>query len=67
MYVDGARIARNAAEDSRGITTQGRPFVIGATQFALRYGQGFYGSVGDTRIVARALRPNEFLTARPGA
>ncbi|GHH35028.1 LamG-like jellyroll fold domain-containing protein [Lentzea cavernae] len=63
MYVDGAKIARNAAEDSRGITTQGRPFVIGATQFALRYGQGFYGAIGDTRIVGRALRPNEFLTA----
>ncbi len=66
MYVDGAKIARNAAEDSHGITTQGRPFVIGATQFALRYGQGFYGAVGDTRIVARALRHNEFLTARTG-
>ncbi|SEQ29890.1 LamG-like jellyroll fold domain-containing protein [Lentzea albida] len=63
-YVDGAKIARNAAGESRGITTQGRPFVLGATQFALRYGQGFYGSLGDTRIVARALRPSEFLTAR---
>lgn len=64
MYVDGAKIARNAAEESRGITTQGKPFVIGATQFALRYGHGFYGSIGDTRIVGRALRPSEFLTGR---
>ncbi|MGI5499125.1 LamG-like jellyroll fold domain-containing protein [Lentzea sp. CA-135723] len=63
MYVDGAKIARNASEESRGITTQGKPFVIGATQFALRYGHGFYGSIGDTRIVARALRPNQFLTS----
>ncbi len=62
MYVDGAKIARNAAEESRGITTQGKPFVIGATQFNLRYGHGFYGSIGDTRIVGRALRPNQFLT-----
>ncbi|SER75612.1 Concanavalin A-like lectin/glucanases superfamily protein [Lentzea xinjiangensis] len=62
MYVDGAKIARNAAEESRGITTQGKPFVIGATQFALRYGQGFYGAIGDTRVVGRALRPNQFLT-----
>ncbi|CAM4205370.1 LamG-like jellyroll fold domain-containing protein [Kibdelosporangium persicum] len=62
MYVDGAKIARNAAAESTGISTLGKPFVIGATQFALRYGHGFYGSVGDTRIVARALRPGEFLT-----
>ncbi|MFD5827849.1 LamG-like jellyroll fold domain-containing protein [Lentzea sp. NPDC060358] len=62
MYVDGARIARNAAEESRGITTQGKPFVIGATGFDLRYGQGFYGSIGDTRITGRALRPEQFLT-----
>ncbi|HUQ57289.1 LamG-like jellyroll fold domain-containing protein [Lentzea sp.] len=62
MYVDGAKIARNAAEESRGITTQGKPFVIGATGFALKYGQGFYGSIGDTRVVGRALRPDQFLT-----
>lgn len=63
MYVDGAKIARNAAEESKGISTLGRPFVIGATQFALRYEHGFYGWIGDTRIVARALRPEQFLTA----
>jgi len=63
MYVDGAKISRNAAEESKGISTLGKPFVIGATQFALRYGHGFYGSIGDTRIVARALRPEQFLTA----
>jgi hypothetical protein len=62
MYVDGSKIARNAAEESRGISTLGRPFVIGATQFALQYGHGFYGWIGDTRIVARALRPDQFLT-----
>ncbi|HEX6340733.1 LamG-like jellyroll fold domain-containing protein [Umezawaea sp.] len=63
MYVDGAKIARNASEESKGISTLGKPFVIGATQFALRYGHGFYGWIGDTRIVARALRPGQFLTA----
>ena len=63
LYVDGSKIARNASEDSHGITTLGKPFAIGATQFAERYGQGFYGWIGDTRIVARALRPSQFLTA----
>ncbi len=63
MYVDGSRIARNAAEPSTGISTLGKPFAIGGTQFAGAYGQGFYGWIGDTRIVARALRPDQFLSA----
>jgi hypothetical protein len=64
MYVDGSKIVRNAAEESRGISTLGKPFAIGGTQSAERYGQGFYGWIGDTRIVSRALRPDQFLTAR---
>jgi hypothetical protein len=62
-YVDGSRIARNASEESKGISTLGKPFTIGGTQFAEQYGQGFYGWIGDTRIVSRALRPDQFLTA----
>jgi hypothetical protein len=62
MYVDGSRIARNPAQPSTGIATLGKPFVIGATQFDERYGQGFYGWIGDTRIVGRPLRIDEFLT-----
>lgn len=61
VYVDGSRIARNAAEVSNGITTLGKPFAIGGTQFDGRYGQGFYGWIGDTRIADCALRPDEFL------
>lgn len=64
MYVDGSKIVRNAAEESRGISTLGKPFAIGGTQSAEQYGQGFYGWIGDTRIVSRALRPDQFLTAR---
>ncbi|WP_454860837.1 LamG-like jellyroll fold domain-containing protein [Promicromonospora soli] len=63
MYVDGSKIARNAAEESRGISTLGKPFAIGGTQYAGQYEQGFYGWIGDTRIVSRALRPEQFLTA----
>ncbi|MDP4507777.1 LamG-like jellyroll fold domain-containing protein [Nonomuraea turcica] len=62
MYVDGSKIARNPAQPSKGISTLGRPFAIGGTQFALKYGQGYYGWIGDVRIVARALRPKDFLT-----
>jgi hypothetical protein len=62
MYVDGSKIARNPAQPSTGITTLGKPFVIGATQFDERFGQGFYGWIGDTRIVNRALATRDFLT-----
>ncbi|MFE7569507.1 LamG-like jellyroll fold domain-containing protein [Streptomyces sp. NPDC057539] len=62
MYVDGSKIARNPAQKSTGIATLGKPFVLGATQFDERFGQGFYGWIGDTRIVSRALAPKDFLT-----
>ncbi|ADB30588.1 metallophosphoesterase [Kribbella flavida DSM 17836] len=62
MYVDGSKIARNPTQPSKGISTLGLPFAIGGTQFARRYGQGFYGFIGDVRIVARALHPRDFLT-----
>ncbi|GGY11135.1 LamG-like jellyroll fold domain-containing protein [Streptomyces minutiscleroticus] len=61
LYVDGSKIARNPAQASTGIATLGKPFVIGATQSDETYGQGFYGSIGDTRIVARALSPGQFM------
>jgi hypothetical protein len=61
VYVDGSPIARNPSAPSRGIATVGKPFALGGTQFAERYGQGFYGWLGDVRIVGRALRPAEFL------
>lgn len=64
IYVDGSKIARNASGDSPGIATVGKPFALGGTQSAEVFGQGYYGWLGDTRIVARALRPEQFLTAR---
>ncbi|WP_314408384.1 LamG-like jellyroll fold domain-containing protein [Streptomyces kroppenstedtii] len=62
MYVDGSKIARNPSQPSTGIATLGKPFVLGATQFDESFGQGFYGWLGDTRIVNRALSVGEFLT-----
>ncbi|NEW70420.1 LamG-like jellyroll fold domain-containing protein [Streptomyces rhizosphaericus] len=63
VYVDGSKIARNPGQPSTGIATLGKPFVIGATQFEEKFGQGFYGWIGDTRIVQRALRPRDFMIA----
>jgi hypothetical protein len=62
MYVDGSKIARNPTQPSTGIATLGKPFVLGGTQFDERFGQGFYGWMGDTRIVGRPLPVREFLT-----
>ncbi|MFE6286180.1 LamG-like jellyroll fold domain-containing protein [Streptomyces sp. NPDC057877] len=61
MYVDGSKIARNPSQPATGIETLGKPFVIGGTQFAEEFGQGFYGWIGDTRLVDRALSPREFM------
>jgi concanavalin A-like lectin/glucanase superfamily protein/calcineurin-like phosphoesterase family protein len=62
VHIDGSKIARNPGQLSTGIATLGKPFVLGATQFAEAYGQGYYGWLGDVRIVARALKPAEFLS-----
>ncbi|MFI7544748.1 LamG-like jellyroll fold domain-containing protein [Actinoplanes sp. NPDC049599] len=62
VWVNGSVIARNPTQPARGIATLGRPFVIGATSFDLRYGQGFYGWIGDVRITGRPLRADQFLT-----
>ncbi|MGA6152283.1 LamG-like jellyroll fold domain-containing protein [Stenotrophomonas sp. NPDC087984] len=48
LYVDDSKIARNPSQPSTGIATLGNPFVIGATQFDEKFGQGFYGWIGDT-------------------
>jgi hypothetical protein len=66
VYVDGSKIARNPTQPSTGICTMGRPFVVGANSFDLRYGQGFYGWIGDIRITSKALRPAQFLTPYDG-
>lgn len=63
IWVDGAPIVRNPRQPARGIATLGRPFVLGATSFDLKYSHGFYGFLGDVRITGRALQPSQFLTA----
>ncbi len=62
IYVDGSPIARNPSQASTGIATLGKPFALGGTQSAETFGQGYYGWLGDVRIVARALKPKEFMT-----
>ncbi|XVV09369.1 LamG-like jellyroll fold domain-containing protein [Actinoplanes sp. CA-131856] len=61
IYVNGSKIARNPTQPAHGIATLGRPFVIGATSYDLKYEQGFYGWIGDVRITDRPLKPTQFL------
>jgi hypothetical protein len=63
IWINGSKIARNPSSPSRGIATLGRPFVLGATSFDLKYDQGFYGFLGDVRITDRALKPTHFMPA----
>ncbi|GIF12494.1 LamG-like jellyroll fold domain-containing protein [Actinoplanes teichomyceticus] len=64
VWVNGSRIARNPTRPAHGVATVGRPFTLGGTSFDLRYDQGFYGWIGDTRITSRPLRPEQFLPDR---
>jgi concanavalin A-like lectin/glucanase superfamily protein len=61
VWVDGSKIVRNPTQPAHGIATVGRPFTLGATSFDLKYGQSFYGWIGDVRITDRPLKPEQFL------
>ena len=63
LWVDGSPVVRNPRQPSRGIATLGRPFTLGANSFDLKYSHGYYGFLGDVRLIARALDPRQFLIA----
>jgi hypothetical protein len=43
------------------------PWVIGAGSWDGERADGFFGSIGEIRIVDKALKPAQWLTARRGA
>ncbi len=61
MYVDGCPIVRNPSTIATGLTTLHKPWMLGGYSYGTELGQIHYGSIGDTRIVGRALRPHDFL------
>ncbi|WP_031073878.1 LamG-like jellyroll fold domain-containing protein [Streptomyces sp. NRRL WC-3742] len=63
MYVDGCEVARNPATPAVGLVTLGRPWMLGGYSYAGVLDKVFHGYVGDVRIVKRALRVGEFMTA----
>ena len=61
MYVDGSEVARNPAEKAHGLTTLNKPWMLGGFEYGGKLDQIFYGSIGDVRIVDRAISPEEFM------
>ncbi|MEK0377146.1 LamG-like jellyroll fold domain-containing protein, partial [Corynebacterium mastitidis] len=63
MFIDGAPILRDVLGAS-GLATAGEPWLIGASVWAGRPDTPWVGGVGETRLVARPLGSDEWLTAR---
>ena len=63
MYVDGCEVVRNPATPAVGLTTLGRPWMLGGYAYADVVNQVFHGYVGDVRIVDRPLPAAKFMIA----
>lgn len=63
MYVDGCPVVRNPATPAVGITTLGRPWMVGGYEYGGRLDQVYNGWLGDIRIVDRPLSPDRFMIA----
>ncbi|MFD7157327.1 LamG-like jellyroll fold domain-containing protein [Kribbella sp. NPDC059898] len=63
VYVDSSELLRNPATPSNGLATAGKPWLVGAGHYANNIDQGFAGNIGELRVVARPLKPSEFLNA----
>jgi len=68
MYVEGAPVLRNIA-NAPGLATLSAtsPWVVGGGSWDGARADGFFGNIGEVRVVAAALAPAQWLTARkPG-
>jgi hypothetical protein len=63
MHVDGCPVVRNPTTTNRGLSTIGRSWLLGANLYGGQLDHVFPGSIGDVRIVERALKPSEFMIA----
>ncbi|CAB3825348.1 LamG-like jellyroll fold domain-containing protein [Achromobacter pulmonis] len=68
LYVEGAPVLRNVA-DAPGLAAlaANMPWVIGAGSWDGARADGFFGSIGEVRIVDHALPSTQWLTARRGS
>jgi hypothetical protein len=54
-------VLRNPDTPAVGIANPGGSWVLGAYAYDKVVEQGFYGCLGDVRVVERALSPREFM------
>ncbi|MFL9869840.1 cell wall protein [Paraburkholderia fungorum] len=65
MYVEGAPILRNnSGMDGIRFVASNQQMAVGASQYGGSMGNGFFGSIGEIRIVGMPLQSNQWLTAR---
>ncbi len=64
LYVDGVPMLRNAGGVSGLAHDAGLPWLMGAGTYGGVRDSGFVGCIGETRVVDRAIGPEEWLTAR---
>jgi len=64
MYVDGVPVLRNASAVGGMMAADLMPWVIGASLWNTEPEHGWYGCVGETRIVDHALSRDQFLFQR---
>ena len=65
LYIEGAPVLRNAS-NAPGLAAlaANMPWIIGAGSWDGQRADGFFGSIGEIRIVGKALKPAQWLTAR---
>ena len=65
LYIDGSLMGRNPLSPAVGLGSTGKPWLLGAIDYANVVEQTFNGLMGDVRIVDHALPPSRFMnTAR---
>ena len=64
MYVDGVPVLRNTSTIGGMKAVESMPWMIGTATWNSEPEHGWFGCVGETRIVDHALEESEFLTAR---
>ncbi|MBW8025727.1 Tat pathway signal sequence domain protein [Clavibacter michiganensis subsp. michiganensis] len=65
MYVDGCPVVRNPSTTNRGlaVASPATSWLLGANLYAGKLDHVLPASIGDVRIVERALKPSEFMIA----
>ncbi len=66
MYVEGAPVLRNVAKAATGTRSQStpQPWILGAGWWDGVLDDGFYGWIGELRLVSKPIPATQWLTAR---